>query len=110
MLDRDTWDWSPGKRSVADLQKLGEQYDDIHELVVSPDGERIAAPAVSGPDSFRVLVNGVPWEGEFEKAWHLTFAPDGRLIALVRIDDEWTVAVDGAAWEDRWEFAWIQEI
>ena len=34
--------------------------------------------------------------------------PDGKLTALVRIDDEWTVAVEGEPWEDRWEFAWNQ--
>ena len=34
------------------------------------------------------------------------FPPDGRLWALVRLDDEWTMAVDGQPWEQRWEFAW----
>ena len=106
MLDRETWNWEPEKKIIADLGAVRDRFVDVHEWVVSADGERIAAPVLIAPDTFGVVVNGELWEGEFEKAWHLIFAPDGRLTALVRIDDEWTVNVDGVPWEDRWEFAW----
>ncbi len=106
MVDRASWSWEVGSRPISSLVEVRETYAAVHELVVSPDGERIAAPVLAAPDAFRVCVNGATWEDEFEKAWHLVFLPDGRLTALVRIDDEWTVAVDGVPWEERWEFAW----
>jgi len=106
MVDRDTWDWDTAKKLVSDLRAVEGRFDQVHEWVVSDDGERIAAPVLTGPEVFRVWVNDSLWEGEFEKAWNLVFAPDGRLTALVRIDDEWTVAIDSVPWEGRWEFAW----
>ena len=39
-------------------------------------------------------------------AWNLRFTPDGRLIALVRVDDAWTVAIDGKRWENEYDFVW----
>ncbi len=106
MVDREAWSWDTGKKLVCNLRAVEDRFDQVHEWVVSADGERIAAPVLTGPDAFRVSVNDTLWEGEFEKAWNLAFAPDGRLTSLVRIDDEWTVAIDGEPWEQRWEFAW----
>jgi hypothetical protein len=106
MLDPGRWSWELERRPIADLGALGSEYPEVHELVASADGTRIAAPVLKAPDVFGVWVNGALWEGEFEKAWHLEFAPDGRLTALVRIDDAWTLGVDGELWEERWEFAW----
>ncbi len=105
-MDRDGWDWEIGRKPVCDLNEVRQRFADVHEFVVSADGERIAAPVETAPETFAVCVNGSLWEGEFEKAWHLMFAPDGRLHALVRIDDEWTLAADGEPWDERWEFAW----
>jgi hypothetical protein len=95
-----------GRRSVCDLRVFRDRFQEVHEWSVSPDGERLAAPVLTEPDTFSVAVNGEVWEDDFEKAWHLAFGPDGRLTALVRVDDEWTVAVDGELWEERYEFAW----
>ena len=106
MVDRERWNWDTGKKLVCDLRAIEGRFYQVHEWVVSPDGESIAAPVLTGPEVFRISVNGELWDGEFEKAWHLVFAPDGPLTALVRIDDEWTVAIDGVTWEERWEFAW----
>ena len=106
MPDRANWDWAAGERTLADLGQIRGALKAVHELVASSDGERIAAPVQKDDDVFGVCVNGEVWEADFEKAWHLAFAPDGRLTALVRIDDEWTVAVDGEPWEQRFEFAW----
>ncbi len=106
MLDCENWNWDTGKKLVCDLRALQDRFDQVHEWVVSADGERVAAPVLTAPGVFRVWVNGALWEGEYEKAWHLAFGPDGRLTALVRVDDEWTVGIDGELWDARWEFAW----
>jgi len=106
MVDREEWNWDTGKKLICDLRALQGRFDQVHEWAVSADGERIAAPVLTAPDVFRVWVNDSLWEGEFEKAWHLVFGPDGRLTALVRVDDEWTVGIDGELWDERWEFAW----
>jgi hypothetical protein len=102
--------FEPGERVVGDLDELGRGFAEICELAVSPDGERVAAVLEKEPDELRVGVAGDLWDDEFEKAWGLRFTPDGRAIALVRMDDEWTVCVDGVPWEERWEFAWNPKI
>jgi hypothetical protein len=106
MGDAGSWNWQAERRPIGDLDDVRQRHAAVHEFAVSPDGETIAAPVVTDAGSFRVWSSGQPWEGEFEKAWHLVFAPDGRLTALVRVDDEWTVAVDGELWPQSWEFAW----
>nr|MCU0233008.1 hypothetical protein [Thermoanaerobaculales bacterium] len=106
MAEGNAGSWEPGSETIADLAALRGRFAEVHELAVSPDGRRVAAPVLAGPDAARVWVSDGEWEGEFEKAWHLRFLPDGRLCALVRIDDEWTVAIDGVPWEGRWEFVW----
>jgi len=110
MLDRETWNWDLGAQRVCNLRAVEDQFDQVHERVVSDNGELIAAPVLSAPDVFGVVVNGTKWDGEFEKAWNLRFTPDGRLMALVRIDDEWTVAIDGVPWDQRWEFVWNPDL
>ena len=106
MSNRENIDWEPGEKAVADLAPLAGQYQQVHEFAVSPDGERVAVPVVEQPGNARVWVNGQLWETEFERAWGLRFLPDGRLFALVRLDDMWSVAVDGEKWEDDYDFAW----
>ncbi len=106
MTDSADWNWDVGSRTLADLGALRAEHDDVHELVVSNDGERVAAPVVKEDGSYRVAVNDTLWEPELEKAWHLKFTPDDRLTALVRVDDMWTVAVEGQLWENQYPFAW----
>jgi len=93
---------------IADLVGLRAEYPEVHEPVVSPDGEHLAVVVRTEEDDevYGVWIDGTLWEEEFEKAWNLRFAPDGRLIALVRQDEEWTVGVDGELWEERFEFLW----
>ncbi len=67
---------------------------------------QIAVPVRVEDGSFTDCVNGEAWPETFELLWYLRFTPWGQLIALVRIDDEWTVALDGAPWENRFEYAW----
>ena len=104
------WDWNNGKKVVADVAEIRQQYPDIQEFAVSLDGEKIAATVMSGEDEFTALVNGELWPAVFEKLWYLRYLPDGRLTGLVRIDDEWTLVVDKEPWEERFEFAWCPKI
>ena len=106
MPKQDNWNWGTEKKLVADLNEIRSRFAIVYELTASPDGERIAVPVAQEVDNLQVCVNGEPWEGVFEKAWNLLFAPDGRLVALVRVNDEWTVAVEGQLWKERYEFAW----
>lgn len=106
MLEREQWNWEIGQRDVASLADLYAKYATVTEFVVSDDGERIAVPVDKEADNFFVWVNGETWPEEYEKAWHLKFLPNGKLLALLRIDDEWTIGVDGEVWKERFEFAW----
>lgn len=106
MVVQTSWNFGEESHQIADLSKIRADYTDVHEFVVSDDGEIIAAPVEKESGQFGICVNGKLWEGEFEKAWHLKFSPNGQLTALVRIDDRWTVAVQGEPWEERFEFAW----
>ena len=86
------WDWEVGRRPVCDMTQLRQQYAEVHETVVSADGERLAAPVVAGPDVFRVWTSDGQWDGEYEKAWNLVFAPDGELAGSTgcnRFTGEW---------------------
>ena len=103
MRDIETWDWQVGKKVVADLASWREVLSGIEELAASPDGEKIAALGKAGDGEFAVGVNGQVLPARFELGWYLRFTPLGQLIALVRIDDEWTVCVDGEPWEERFE-------
>jgi len=105
MPDMATWDWNTGERTIADIGELRSKYQEVRELTVSNDGEKVAV-TVKGEDGITPCTNGEPWEANFEKAWCLRFLPTGSLFALVMNDDEWTVAVDGETWEERFEFAW----
>jgi hypothetical protein len=98
--------WEKGRQVLADLKALREGHADVHELVASPDGACVAAPVENEGGGLGVWSSRGAWDGEFEKVLGLRYLPDGRLVALVRIDDEWTVAVDGAPWDERFEFAW----
>ena len=106
MPNQSSWNWEPQERRIAELAPLRERFFEVHEYAVSPDGERIAVPVVPEPGGARVWENGALWDDELERAWSLRYTPDGRLAALVRVDDMWSVAVDGKRWEGAFDFAW----
>ena len=60
------WSWDEEKRLICDLDEVGKRFAEVHEAVVSADGERIAVPVLREPDNLTVCVNGEPWEGEYE--------------------------------------------
>lgn len=106
MADSEGWDWSKGRKVLADLAQLSSKYSRIDEYAASPDGEKLAVVAKAGEGDFLVCLNNEPLEGRFELCWHLRYSPLGRLAALVRQEDEWTVAIDGQPFAERFEYAW----
>ena len=106
MLTRIEWDWEPGSREIANISQWQKKFNWVEEPYVSPNGEKIAAIVNLAEGEFNVCVNGEAWETAFEKIWHLRFAPDGRLTALVSEMGEWTVAVDGTPWENKFGYVW----
>lgn len=105
MVGVENWDWETGEKVIA-VGPWKQTYRWVEEYQVSPDGEKIAAVVNQDEGEFRICVNGKPWEGVFDKAWYLRFAPDGRLTALVSEMGEWTVAVDGSLWENKFGYVW----
>lgn len=99
-------DWSTGSTVLTDLSEWRDRFADIRELCISPYGEKAAAIVETADDKYSVCVNGVLWDAEFDKIWHLRFGPDGRLSALVSDGGVWTVATEGVPWSNQFEFVW----
>ena len=106
MVDSQSWDWDPGEKKIS-IGSWKDEYQWVEEPYVSPDGEKVAAIVNIDEGEFTVCVNGQTWgETVFDKIWHLRFAPDGRLTAIVSEMGEWTMAVDGVAWENKFGYVW----
>ena len=105
-LPFNVWDWDIPSKPVADVDVWHKEYSEVQELIVSEDGERVAAIVKSDDDVFTVCVNEEPWESTFEKVWSLRFAPDGKLTCIGMNEDEWTIIQDDRAWDDTFEYVW----
>jgi len=103
---RGSWDWDVGEKKIVTTTYCSTQFEWIEEFQVSPDGEKIAMVAKVGGFEFSVCEKGDIWDPPYEKIWQLGYGPDGRLVALVAQDGEWTVAVDGTTWEETYGFLW----
>ena len=100
------WDWDTPDKLLADLDKWHEEHSEVQELIVSKDGERVAAIVKGDDDSFTVRVNGTPWSNSFEKIWSLQFSPEGRLFCIAMNNDEWTVVQDDQPWDETFDYVW----
>ena len=105
MDEKKNWDWQTPLKEI-DLKQWETAFNWIEEFHTSPDGEKIAAVVNVDEMEFSVCVNGEPWDATLEKAWSLTFLPDGRLAVLGAEDEEWTVYLDGRPWENRFDYIW----
>ena len=56
MINTKNWDWGIQNKVLADIAEIKSRYQDVHEFVVSPDGEKIAAPVVLEDDTFTACV------------------------------------------------------
>lgn len=107
MLNIESWDWTSEQKMLADTTKWKDQFEDVWEPYISPDGGKIASIVKIGEGEFNIAVNKETWgEEPFEKIWYSRFSPDGRLTALITKDMEWTMAVDGKPWEQMYEYIW----
>ena len=88
MLDIGSWDWGSEEKMLAEPAKWKDQFEDVWEPYVSPDGEKIASIVKIGEGEFNMCVNGSTWEEPFEKMWYSRFSPDGRLTVLISKDME----------------------
>ncbi len=98
-------DWEPGKREIFDIIGSSRQFEWMEEPHASPDGEKVAA-VVKLEEGFDVCVNGELWGEVYQRVWGLRYLSDGRLVAFVCQDDEWTLAVDGEPWPETYGFIW----
>ncbi|MBT9448223.1 MAG: WD40 repeat domain-containing protein, partial [Desulfobacterales bacterium] len=106
MVNIQKWDWNTKEKMVADTTGWPNQFEDVQEPYVSPDGEKIASIVKQGEGEYSVCVNGETWEEPFEKLWSCKFTPDGRVSVLSSRDMEWTMTVDGEPWETAYEYIW----
>ncbi len=58
-LKRDI-DWELSSRFAADIGQWSDRFVEIQEVVVSHDGEKVAAIVKPDEETFTVCVNGVP--------------------------------------------------
>ncbi len=105
MNDKTEWDWQTEKIQIP-IKEWKDRFNWVEEPCVSPDGKNIAAIVNLDEAEFSVCVNDEPWEEPVEKAWALSFLPDGRLASLVAREEEWTVCIDGSAWETWFDYIW----
>ena len=105
MQDTSHWDWEVGDKQI-DVASWKERFGWVEEPYASPDGESVAAIIRMEDDQFTVCLNGTPWAGRYDKAWHLRFLADGRAMALVSQDGEWTVAVNDENWPSMFGYVW----
>ena len=75
MQDIASWDWETGEKAVADIGEIRSRYEEVRELAVSDDGEKIAV-IVKGDEGVTPCVNGELWDAAFDKAWCLPFPTD----------------------------------
>lgn len=106
MVNIQKWDWNTKEKMVADTTGWPNQFEDVQEPYVSPDGEKIASIVQLGEGEYSVCVNGETWEEPFEKLWSCRFTPDGRVSVMSLRDMEWTMTVDGEPWETAYEYIW----
>ena len=97
-----------GKFTVACNDKpWAETFPVVSDLVLSPAGDRAAALACHANADYRVVVDGVAWQGLWDMAWKPVFSPDGRhAAALVQTGDTFTCLVDGKPVGESFSRAW----
>ncbi|MCL5124720.1 MAG: hypothetical protein M1511_09540 [Deltaproteobacteria bacterium] len=102
----DSWDWETSIKEIASINDWISDFPEVQEIVISPDGERVAAIVMTEDDAFTVCVNGEPWTNTFEKLWSLKFSPMSRLLSIGMTDDEWTIVEEDEPWQETFDYVW----
>ncbi|MDI1471329.1 MAG: hypothetical protein QMD43_06475 [Thermodesulfovibrio sp.] len=100
------WDWQTKEKLICNVDEWKEKSSLVHEFIVSPDGEKIAAVTEIEDKKVTPSVNGKTWDETFERVCFLNFLPDNSLACLVLKNYEWTLAVDGKLLEETFDYAW----
>jgi hypothetical protein len=76
--------------------ETGPEYDQVTNLIFSPDSSRVAYAARTGK-KWMAVVDGHPGP-ECDAVWGPAFSPDSkRVVYVARNDKDWSVVVDGQA-------------
>ncbi|MCL4468094.1 MAG: WD40 repeat domain-containing protein [Deltaproteobacteria bacterium] len=96
--------------------------DTVLDPVFSPDGKRVAAIAkeskdpmnmgsslhsIEGNDRWTIVVDGIPWNQDFDMIWDPVFSPDGSSVAAkAEINGKYCIAVNGKAGKKMFDAIW----
>ena len=105
-----SWDWKTSTKEIASISDWTSSFPEVQEIVISPDGERVAAIVMTEDETVTVCVNGELWTNTFEKAWSLKFSPGSRLFCIGMNDDEWTVIEEDQPWEESFDYVWNMKV
>ncbi|MCS7203670.1 MAG: hypothetical protein NZ809_04410 [Thermodesulfovibrio sp.] len=101
-----SWDWQTKEKVISNLNDWKEKFSMVHDLIVSLDGEKIAAPVEIKNKVVTMCINGKIWENTFERVSFPQFTKDGNLICLALQNYEWTLAKDDILLEESFDYAW----
>jgi Tol biopolymer transport system component len=63
--------------------------------------------AIKGNDRWIIVVDGVPWEQDFDMIWDPVFSPDGSTIAVkAEVNGKYCVVVNGKAGKKIFDALW----
>ncbi len=96
--------------------------DTVLDPVFYPDGKRVAAIAkeskdptnmgsslhsIEGNDRWTIVVDGIPWNQDFDMIWDPVFSPDGSTVAVkAEINGKYCIAVNGKAGKKMFDALW----
>ncbi|MCS7215137.1 MAG: hypothetical protein NZ826_03155, partial [Thermodesulfovibrio sp.] len=104
------WDWNKGERLIFDINEYRKNFSNINDLIISPDGEKLAFLIVREDKRVIPCINGKTWNSFFDRVCYLNFLPNNSLACLVLSNYEWTMAVDEKLLEETFDYAWNLQI
>ncbi|WP_353684303.1 hypothetical protein V4D30_00540 [Thermodesulfovibrio sp. 3907-1M] len=100
------WDWETKEKLVCDVSEYNDKFCLVHEFIVSPDGEKIAAVVEIEDKRVTPCINGKTWDDTFERVCFLRLITDGSVACLVLKNYEWTMAKDEVLLDETFDYAW----
>ncbi|GLI53306.1 electron transfer complex subunit TmcD [Thermodesulfovibrio yellowstonii] len=100
------WDWETKEKFICDVNEYKKKFSFVHELLVSPDGEKLAAAVEIEDKKVTPCINGKTWDSSYERICFLNFLPNNSIACLVLQNYEWTLAVEENLLEETFDYAW----